>query len=227
MLCAKCGAENQAGSGSVELWRPAGKSMRAMHAEIRPRRNSAEIAAVHSPRPGRSSRTFDATNVGLPNIRVTPEQPDASATLDGDRKTVTALSLTSGLDRADGGTRSRRGAAIIDPALRNHDTRSSDYDGYVVAIDGDGISLVRAPAHSRIIRSAALCRLQMQRELSEPGSVAGNGHASLKQESRTLAKWWSARSRPAGASSTPDRAHGDLASRLQTIGRGLYRMERT
>jgi hypothetical protein len=65
-----------------------------------------------------------------PNIRVTPEQPDASATLDGERKTVTALfadikGSTELMEELD----PEEARAIIDPALKLMIDAVRRYDG--------------------------------------------------------------------------------------------------
>src|SRR5229473_5119652 len=80
-------------------------------------------------------------------IRVTPEQPDPSITIEGERKTVTALfadikgstELMRDLDPDDA-----RG--IVDPALKLMIEAAHRYDGYVVQSTGDGIfALFGAP----------------------------------------------------------------------------------
>jgi len=82
------------------------------------------------------------------NIRVTPEQPDASTVLDGERKTVTALfadlkGSTALMEEMD----PEEARAIIDPALRIMIEAVKRYDGYVVQSTGDGIfALFGAPA---------------------------------------------------------------------------------
>src|SRR5205085_3920191 len=83
-----------------------------------------------------------------PNIRVTPEQPDASTTIDGERKTVTALfadikgstELMEDLDPEEA-------RSIVDPALKLMIDAVRRYEGYVVQSTGDGIfALFGAPA---------------------------------------------------------------------------------
>jgi class 3 adenylate cyclase len=103
-----------------------------------------------------------------PNIRVTPEQPDASATLDGERKTVTALfadikgstELMEDLDPEEA-------RAIVDPALKLMIDAVHRYDGYVVQSTGDGIfALFGAPvAHEDHPQLALYAALRMQEEL--------------------------------------------------------------
>jgi class 3 adenylate cyclase len=88
-----------------------------------------------------------------PNIRVTPEQPDIS-TVDGERKTVTALfadikgsmELMEDLDPEEA-------RAIVDPALKLMIEAVRRYGGYVVQSTGDGIfALFGAPvAHEDLL----------------------------------------------------------------------------
>src|SRR5207245_8809918 len=122
--CPKCGAENAASSAFCE---DCGA----------PLAGHAESAATSSPQT--ASRT--------PNIRVTPEQQDASTTIDGERKTVTALfadikgsmELMEDLDPEEA-------RAVIDPALHLMIEAVRRYEGYVVQSTGDGIfALFGAP----------------------------------------------------------------------------------
>ena len=80
-------------------------------------------------------------------IQVTPEQIDATSTLDGERKIVTALfadikgsmELMEDLDPEEA-------RAIVDPALRLMIDAARRYDGYIVQSTGDGIfALFGAP----------------------------------------------------------------------------------
>ena len=126
--CPKCGAENAPSSAFCE---DCGTAL-AGHAAS---------AATSSPQAASTA----------PNIRVTPEQPDASTTLDGERKTVTALfadikgstELMADLDPEEA-------RAIVDPALQ--------------ADDGGGASLRRLRRaidrrrHLRAVRRAGGAR---------------------------------------------------------------------
>jgi class 3 adenylate cyclase len=82
-----------------------------------------------------------------PGIHIAPEQADASTTLEGERKTVTALfadikgstELMEDLDPEEA-------RAVIDPALHLMIEAVRRYDGYVVQSTGDGIfALFGAP----------------------------------------------------------------------------------
>src|SRR6266851_5531459 len=94
--CPKCGAENAPSSAFCE---DCGSALVG----------NAALAA-----PGSSQTTSTA-----PEIRVTPEQPDASTVIDGERKTVTALfadikgsmELIEDLDPEEA-------RSIVDPALK-------------------------------------------------------------------------------------------------------------
>jgi class 3 adenylate cyclase len=164
-------------------------------------------AAVASSSPHRSA----------PNIRVTPEQPDTSATLDGERKTVTALfadikgstELTEDLDPEDA-----RG--IIDPALKLMIDAVHRYDGYVVQSTGDGIfALFGAPiAHEDHPQRALYAAIRMQEDLKRysakvvakfgsesswsmraaapkcgPSNIIARSRTSLRCKTRSWAKW--------------------------------------
>ena len=103
-----------------------------------------------------------------PNIRVTPEQPDASTAIDGERKTVTALfadikgstELIRDLDPEEA-------RAIVDPVLQLMMASVHRYGGYVAQSTGDGIfALFGAPvAHEDHPQRALHAALGMQEEL--------------------------------------------------------------
>ena len=103
-----------------------------------------------------------------PNIRLAPEQSDVSTTIEGERKTVTALfadikgstELMEDLDPEEA-------RAIIDPALRLMIDAAHRYDGYVVQSTGDGIfAIFGAPvAHEDHPQRALYAALRMQEEL--------------------------------------------------------------
>ena len=141
--CPKCGAENAPSSAFCE---DCGTAL-AGHAAS---------AATRSPQAASTT----------PNIRVTLEQPDASAEgLDGERKTVTALfadikgstELMRDLDPEEA-------RAIVDPVLHLMMAAVHRYGGYVAQSTGDGIfALFGAPvAHEdhpqRALHARWLCR---------------------------------------------------------------------
>ncbi len=169
MLCAKCGAENPAGKRFCgDCGAPLANRCGQCGAENPPEKKfcgdcggllgTAVAAAVAPSSPQRSA----------PNIRVTPEQPDASAVIEGERKTVTALfadikgstELMEDLDPEEA-------RAIIDPALKLMIDAAHRYDGYVVQSTGDGIfALFGAPiAHEDHPQRALYAALRLQEEL--------------------------------------------------------------
>jgi Double zinc ribbon/Adenylate and Guanylate cyclase catalytic domain len=169
MLCAKCGAENPAGKRFCgDCGAALTNRCRQCAAENPPEKKfcgdcggplrsamATAVAPSSSPRPA-------------PDIRVTPEQLDPSAALDGERKTVTALfadikgsmELMEDLDPEDA-------RAIIDPALKLMIEAVRRYDGYVVQSTGDGIfALFGAPvAHEDHPQRALYAALRLQEEL--------------------------------------------------------------
>ena len=169
MLCAKCGAENPAGKrfcgdcgaslanrcGQCGPENPPEKKFCGDCGSLLGAAVHAAVALSSSPRPA-------------PNIRVTPEQPDASATLDGERKTVTALfadikGSTELMEELD----PEEARAIIDPALKLMIDAVHRYDGYVVQSTGDGIfALFGAPvAHEDHPLGALYAALKLQEEM--------------------------------------------------------------
>src|SRR5216684_4061722 len=103
------------------------------------------------------------------SVRLGPETQDASATLDGERKTVTALfadikgsmELMEDLDPEEA-------RSIIDPALKLMIDAVRRYDGYIVQSTGDGIfALFGAPvAHEDHPQRSLYAALRMQEELT-------------------------------------------------------------
>ena len=103
-----------------------------------------------------------------PGIRATPEQMDASAGTDGERKTVTALfadikgsmDLMENLDPEEART-------LIDPALKLMMDAVHHYGGYVAQSTGDGIfALFGAPiAHEDHPQRALYAALKLQDEI--------------------------------------------------------------
>jgi class 3 adenylate cyclase/predicted ATPase len=143
--CPKCGAENAPASAFCE---DCGTAL-AGHASF---------AATSSPQAASTAA----------NIRVTPDQANASTTIDGERKTVTALfadikgsmELIEDLDPEEA-------RAIVDPAIRLMIDAAHRYHGYVVQSTGDGIfALFGAPvAHEDHAQRALYAALRMQDEV--------------------------------------------------------------
>ena len=88
-----------------------------------------------------------ASPVARGSVRLGPEPQDASAALDGERKTVTALfadikGSTELMEDID----PEEARAIVDPALKLMMDAVHRYDGYIVQSTGDGIfALFGAP----------------------------------------------------------------------------------
>ena len=143
--CPKCGAENTPSSAFCE---DCGTAL-AGHAAS---------AATGSPQ----------TTSTAPEIRVTPEHPNAPTTIDGERKTVTALfadikgsmELMEDLDPEEA-------RAIVDPALKLMMDAVHHYGGYVAQSTGDGIfALFGAPvAHEDHPQRALYAALRLQDEM--------------------------------------------------------------
>jgi class 3 adenylate cyclase len=171
--------------------------------------------------PAATSSTQAAS--AAPNIRVSPEQPDASTLIEGERKTVTALfadikgstELMEDLDPEEA-------RAIIDPALTLMMDAVHRYDGHVVQSTGDGIFvLFGAPiAHEDHPQRALYAALRMQEELKRysakvvaDGSIPIQGRVGINTGEVVV------RSIQTGAGQveyTPIGHTTNLASRMQT-----------
>ena len=100
-------------------------------------------------------------------VRVTAEQPFGD-TLDGERKTVTALFADiKGSTELEQDLDPEEARAIVDPALKLMIDAVRRYDGYIVQSTGDGIfALFGAPvAHEDHPQRALYAGLRMQEEL--------------------------------------------------------------
>ncbi len=157
--CPKCGAENAPSSAFYEDCRTA-------------LAGNAGPAATGTPKAAST----------VPEIRLTPEQPNASATIDGERKTVSALfadikGSTELMEELD----PEEARAIVDPALKLMIEAVQRYDGYVVQSTGDGIfAIFGAPiAHEDHPQRALYAALRMQEELRRYSTklVAGGGQS--------------------------------------------------
>jgi class 3 adenylate cyclase/predicted ATPase len=119
---------------------------------------------------GQAAVGSDASDspVSRGGVRIAPEQPDASATIDGERKTVTALFADiKGSTELEQDLDPEEARAIIDPALKLMIDAVRRYDGYIVQSTGDGIfALFGAPvAHEDHPQRALCAALRMQEEL--------------------------------------------------------------
>src|SRR5216683_3211805 len=196
--CPKCGAENPPGKGFC------GDCGTAL---------SARRAGTHSPASARST----------PETPITAEQIGASATVDGERKTVTALfadikgsmELMEDLDPEEA-------RAIVDPALKLMIDAAHRYDGYIVQSTGDGIfALFGAPvAHEDHPQRALYAALRLQEDLKRySAKVLADGGAPLQGRVGVNTGEVVVRSIQTGAGRTEYTPIGhttNLASRMQT-----------
>jgi class 3 adenylate cyclase len=171
MRCNKCGTESTTGKKfCAACGSPLSGRCQKCDAENAPSSAFCEdcgtALAGHAASAATSSPQAASTT---PNIRVTPEQPDASAEgLDGERKTVTALfadikgstELMRDLDPEEA-------RAVVDPVLQLMMVAVHRYGGYVAQSTGDGIfALFGAPvAHEDHPQRALYAALAMQEEL--------------------------------------------------------------
>jgi class 3 adenylate cyclase len=198
--CPKCGAENAPSSAFCE---DCGAAL-AGHAAP---------AATDATQPASSA----------PKIRVTPEQPDLSTAVDGERKTVTALfadikGSTELMEELD----PEEARAIIDPALKLMIGAAHRYDGYVVQSTGDGVFvLFGAPvANEDHPQRALYAALRIQEELKRySAKVLAKGGTPIQGRVGINTGEVVVRSIQTGATQveyTPIGHTTNLASRMQT-----------
>jgi class 3 adenylate cyclase len=225
MRCTKCGTESKTSKKfCAECGSPLSSRCPKCAADNKPTSKFCEecgAALTGNVASAAASSPQAATTAA--NIRVTPEQPDASTVLDGERKTVTALfadlkGSTALMEEMD----PEEARAIIDPALRIMIEAVKRYDGYVVQSTGDGIfALFGAPAaYEDHPQRGLYAALQMQRELREHGERrAAGGHAALEARIGVNTGEVVVRTVETGgrAEYTPIGHTTNLASRLQTI----------
>jgi hypothetical protein len=123
--CPKCGAENAPSSAFCE-----------------------DCGTALADNAGRAATSPPEAASTVPEIRLTPEQPNASTTIDGERKTVTALfadikgsmELIEDLDPEEA-------RCLVDPALKLTIDAVHRYEGYVAQSTGArGAELLRPHA---------------------------------------------------------------------------------
>jgi class 3 adenylate cyclase/tetratricopeptide (TPR) repeat protein len=187
MRCAKCGNDNREGR---KFCAQCGQALKlACHSCGAPNEQgerfcgdcgaalvTAQRSAVQSPTT--PSAAFE--------IRITPEQADASLRLDGERKTVTALfadikgsmELMEDLDPEEA-------RAIVDPALKLMMDAVHRYGGYVAQSTGDGIfALFGAPvAHEDHPQRSLHAALRLQEQLKRYSDTL-RGHGRLPLQAR-------------------------------------------
>jgi class 3 adenylate cyclase/tetratricopeptide (TPR) repeat protein len=225
MRCTKCGTDNREGRRfCAQCGQPLKLGCAACGAHNEPgERFCGDCGAALA---GHAQTGVDqspkATST-VPKIRVTPEQPDASTAIDGERKTVTALfadikgstELMEDLDPEEA-------RAIIDPALELMIDAVHRYDGYVVQSTGDGIfALFGAPvAHEDHPQRALYAALRMQEELKRySAKVVADGSTPVQGRVGINTGEVVVRSIQTGAGNveyTPIGHTTNLASRMQT-----------
>jgi class 3 adenylate cyclase/tetratricopeptide (TPR) repeat protein len=119
-----------------------------------------------------------------PDVRIAAEQPEVSPTLEGERKTVTALFADiKGSTELEQDLDPEEARAIVDPALKLMIDAVQRYDGYVVQSTGDGIfAIFGAPvAHEDHPQRALYAALRMQEELRRyGGKLQEQGRAPIE-----------------------------------------------
>jgi class 3 adenylate cyclase len=168
MRCSSCGAENLEGlKFGNECAAPFRRRCPSCGFENTPTAKfCGECAAPLNAPPGRR----DPANASSPQAVRIAAQVDSQTTMEGERKTVTALfadikgstELMADLDPEEA-------RAIIDPALKLMIDAVHRYDGYIVQSTGDGIfALFGAPvAHEDHPQRALYAALRMQEELRQ------------------------------------------------------------
>src|SRR5271168_1304538 len=170
MRCSKCGCESTgAKKFCAECGSPLPSRCPKCGADNKPTSKFCEecgAALAVSAASGTAGSSQAASTA--PNIRIAPEQPDSSAVIEGERKTVTALfadikGSTELMEELD----PEEARAIVDPALKLMIDAVRRYDGYIVQSTGDGIfALFGAPvAHEDHPQRALYAALRMQEEL--------------------------------------------------------------
>jgi len=164
MRCSKCGAENPGRAKFCEeCASPFTRRCGSCNTENSPGAKFCIECAKPLESAGGKSQ---GTSAGSSPIQVSAESPDAS--LDGERKTVTALfaDIKGSMDLIED-LHPEEARAIVDPALKLMMEAVQRYGGYVAQSSGDGIfALFGAPvAHEDHPLLAVLAALRMQAEV--------------------------------------------------------------
>src|SRR6266851_3864908 len=170
MRCSTCAAENREGRKfCAECGAPLNARCASCGAENEPAEKfCGECGVALGGKVQAVSAKAPATKLAVPEIHVTPGQPDASAVPDGERKTVTALfadikGSTELMEELD----PEAARAIVDPALKLMIEAVRRYGGYVVQSTGDGIfALFGAPtAYEDHPQRALYAAMRLQEEM--------------------------------------------------------------
>ncbi len=180
MLCAKCSYNDPADalfcmkcSAKVENRCPSCKTVNPADANFCRKCGGALGASALAKSPS------SVATLKSPRVEVTDER-QAADSLEGERKTVTALFADiKGSTELEQDLDPEEARAIIDPALRLMIDAVHHYDGYVVQSTGDGIfALFGAPvAHEDLPQRGVYAALRMQEEMRRYSSKlreAGN-----------------------------------------------------
>ncbi len=141
MRCTKCGTNNAPGNNfCARCGKALTKSCAKCHAENPPSSNFCGKCGASLTDNAVSVGATPSTPASASDARVAAERPDAARTIEGERKTVTAIfadikdstELMRDLDPEEA-------RAIVDPALKLMIDAAHLYDGYVVQSTGDGI----------------------------------------------------------------------------------------
>jgi class 3 adenylate cyclase/tetratricopeptide (TPR) repeat protein len=160
----------------------------------------------------------------VPRIRVQAQEQSDGSSIEGERKTVTALFADiKGSTELEQDLDPEEARAIIDPALKRMIDAVRRYDGYVVQSTGDGIfALFGAPvAHEDHPQRALYAALRMQEELRRySDKMLADGRAPLEIRVGVNTGEVVVRSISTGGGHveyTPIGHTTNLASRMQTV----------
>jgi Adenylate and Guanylate cyclase catalytic domain/Double zinc ribbon len=164
MRCSKCGAENPDGAKfCIECASPFARRCSSCGKENPPRAKFClECSKPIDPPPANTREPLKSS------LRVSTDAD--AATLDGERKTVTALFADiKGSTELEQDLDPEEARAIVDPALKLMIDAVRRYDGYIVQSTGDGIfALFGAPvAHEDHPQRALYAALRIQEELKK------------------------------------------------------------
>jgi len=212
MFCGECAAPLGVACGKCGFENPAGRKFCGQ---------CASPLSASIPSSVKDSGTLLPREI-VSQVRVAPEGSSAE-TLDGERKTVTALfadikGSTEMMEDLD----PEQARAVIDPALKLMMDAVHRYDGYVVQSTGDGIfALFGAPvAHEDHPQRALYAALRMQEELrSYSANVVAEGGTPIQSRVGINTGEVVVRSIQTGAGHveyTPIGHMTNLASRMQT-----------
>ena len=223
MRCAKCGFENPAGMKFCGKCRTAlGMICPDCSFENPPGFDFCGQCAAALQGGAATARGKTPATKPPATVRVVAE--DASPTLDGERKTVTALfadinGSTELMEELD----PEEARALIDPALKLMIDAAHRYDGYVVQSTGDGIfALFGAPlAHEDHPQRALYAALRLQEELRRySAKVVADGGMPVEARVGVNTGEVVVRSITTGAGQveyTPIGHTTNLASRMQAV----------